>query len=476
MSIPWQAHVQANARPETYYSYSVNTSNRTSTSIHVQLFVSLHMRWWSSYYSFKIAHECKVNGVYQYQDIKTTRYMWGHQWEGSFYEGDLWWQYGTYDYDGTAWHGPFCVFDADVPIGVDDTQLHIVPCITQPPITGMGGDGIYAWNYQDVNNWAGAGGWWRPFGEDEQIGSYAWNGGHYDGCWLNNHYLEELDNAYVGAYPRPDVPSNVKITPSCINVAKQDSQWVTGTWGAAQRASSYQTFISSVADVAQNQQVYMGNVNATKNRFLCRPWTGADELFDGAKFYLGVRAVDSSGVTSRNDQDGIAWSNSVTYFEIPSQSPNVGYLIGRKGTEDEILFRGESGAKLYYSGQYDGSYPIAKLRLYRESDGATIDWTPGEATTSVGKSLRKMTVPGVDRPREERVWELRAYNTKGRPVYLGGVKANGWLKINVTYYGGVIYVFDGEEWHEGICYVYDGTSWHESDAVHVYTGSDWKTI
>lgn len=469
MSIPWSGATQSNGVPGTYYEYRAEYSNRTEKSIRVKLQIRLRMQWYSSYYSFRIAHECKVNGVYQYADIKTTRRFWGHQWEGSYYGGgEFYWQAGDYNYDGTNWHGWYTVFDGNVPIGLDDDTVEIVPCITQPPITGLGQGGIYATNYQDITNWEGRRGVWRPFGSDEMRGSYKSRACPEDGCWLNNRNVEGLSGGLkVGKYQRPANASGIVLSPSRIDVAEQDSRAVTGSWGRAQRASGYRLYLSKSSSGASSRSI--GSVSRNSATFHPRIGLKLDEMVDGDEVYLGVRPYDSNGVESTRT----VWGGPARYFEAPSEAPDEAYLVGRNGEPNRILYKGER-AVLHYSGESDGSYPIETFELHRKSDGASVRWARGNASESADAAERlvSLSIPGVERPNVVERWELRAYNTKGRPVY----KEDGtWLEIEVDYYGGVVFVHDAG-WHEGICWVYSGGSWHEAEAVYVRKGGEWKTL
>lgn len=470
MGIAWGGACQSNGQPQTYYEYAVETWGRTASSIHVRLKIRVRMKWYSSYFSFAIAHECKVNGVYQSASIKDTRKFWGHQWEGSYYGGgDFYWSSGEYDYDGTVWHGWYTVFDGDVPMDVDDDAVHIVPCITRPPITGLGGGGIYAANDLDKTNWQGRSGVWSPFGTDQHIGSWAWRPLTEDGCFLNNRWLEELgDGLYVGKYPRPANVENISLTPAKVDVANQDTQAVTGSWSASQRAVGYNVQISKGGP--GRNPVSLGSVNRNGITLHPRKNLNVSELFDGDQVYIGVYSFDGSGVTSTQTR----WGGPVTYYEIPSRSPNAGYLIGRKGEPNQIIYKGES-AVLHYSGEYNGSYAIQTYQLVRLSDGVTLTWQRGDAKSSstAMEKLIALSIPGVDRPRQTRVWELRAFNVKNRAVYMDD--NNEWLRISVDYYGGVVYVHD-EGWREGICWVWENGTWHESDAVFVYRNGVWETL
>lgn len=468
MAIPIKGRTQANGAPKTFYEYEIETSNRTSTKVHVKLKVWLRLNLSTSYYSFRIAHECKINGVYQYANIKTTRRFWGHQWEGSYYGGgDFYWQYGDAFYDGRAWHGPFTVFDGDVPMGVNDDTLNIIPCLTVPPITGLGGSGIYGWNAEDVTNWKGKKGVWRPFGKDEMRGSYKNTPCPEDGAFLNNRNLEPLSpsSCKIGAYPRPNVVNAVNVSPSSIDVAYQETTPVTAKWAKATRATKYDVYLSRNANHSDAKKVS----TTTNTSIVLYPVQALKikEFFADDKVYVGVASIDSMGVASSS----IRWSSAITYFERLSKAPTSLKIVGHKGTDNDVLYKGEQ-ATIYYSGQSDGSYPIETLQLYRPSDGWNVSWQVNDAENDNNIWSIVKDIGGISTPNQTEQMQIRAYNTKGRPAYASG---NSWTTIDVFYYGGLIYIFD-EMWHEGLCYVYVDGEWHEADAVYVNTPNGWKTI
>lgn len=471
MAIPIKGQTESEGSPSTYYEYEVVASNRRADKVHIQLKLWVRMKNFSNYFSFAIGHECKVNGVYQYHVFKNDRKWWGHQWEGD-YSG--YWKKGSYDYNGSNWHGPYTVFDGDVPIGLDDGYVHIVPCIVRPPITGLGGTGIYAKNDMDKTNWKGRKGVWRPWGTDEQRGSWANRALTHDMAFGNNKSLQELgtDSGYwIGVYPRPSVVKGLSLSPQTIDVAKQDAQAVLAKWDASQRAKGYKVYIAK--DAPGSRSKGCGSTAARSMSIAPRAKLGLSELFHGDKVYVGVVSYDSAGVEAKK----VSWAGPVNYFENLSEAPNSGYVLGKKRERNKILYRGEPNVEIRYSGTRDGSYPIKRYELVRISDGYKIGWSRSSEISiaaAAEKLFRASSFPGVARPRKSSVWELRCYNTKERPVYMKGTKS--WLRISVYYYGGVLYVYDGGRWHEGIAWVYDSGKWHEADAVHVHRNGDWKTL
>lgn len=461
--------------PYTYYEYHVETWGRTSSSVHVRLSLYLWMGTYSSYYSFRIAHETMANGVYQYSDIKTTRRFWGHERSvgTSYFDVDDFW-FASWDdwYDGTFRHGPFVVFDGDVPMGLDDEVLDIIPCITQPPITNIG-DGIYAWNSQDHTGWRGEPGYWRPFGPDEQWGSYAWEPNSWSGCFLNNRYCQPLegDGIDIGRYPRPAACRNLVLSPSRVDVRGQDSTPLVARWDAAARAARYAVRLERLPKGATewilDDWQYVRDAQVS---MLPKSRLSTKEILDGDRYRVTVQSVDSSGVWSAESTT----SGVTTYYEVASHAPTNAYLVGRRGERNEIIYKGES-ARLWFDGWFDGSYPIAKLSLTRQ-DGVSTDILPSSIsnTTHHEESPKTLDIPPYH-PNRKVTFELRAWNTMGRPVYVDGdMSAKRWYSFEVDYYGAVASVWTGSSWREGVVWVWDGTEWHEGSELFMWDGSQWK--
>ena len=480
MSIPMSGQTSdpgggQKSSPYTFYEYHVETWNRTSSSVHVKLSLYLWMKYYSSYYSFRIAHETKVNGVYQYSDIKTTRRFWGHQRSvgTSYFDvDDFWFAYWDPWYDGTYHHGPFVVFEGDVPMGLDDDTLNIIPCITQPPITNIGG-GIYVSNWQDQNGWQGESGYWRPFGPDEHWGSYAWIPNSWSGCFLNNRYCESLegDGVRIGKYPRPSACRNLILSPSSMDVQYQDSTPIVARWDSAARAAQYAVKLERLP---KGETTWVSDdwqyTRDTQISIMPKSRIPSGEIFDSDQYRVIVQSVDSSGVWSSSSTT----SNTTTYYEIASHAPTNAYLMGRRGKQNEIIYRGES-AKLYFDGWFDGSYPIAKLSLVRQ-DSVSVDILPSVVsnTTRHEESPKTVDIPAY-KPNRKITFELRAWNTMGRPVYVDGdLSTKKWFTFEVEYYGAVASVWTGAAWQEGIVWVWDGTEWHEGSELFVWNGSQWK--
>ena len=476
MGISWgEAYCQSNGSPQTLYKYTAEYSDRRFDRVRIRLYVSVRMRYYSSYFSFRITHAAKVNGVYQDAEIKSSRAFWGHQWEGSYDDvGDFDWWEGSYDYNGANWHGWYKVFDGDVPVGVDDTSVTIQPCITREPITGPGnpyGTGYpHGTNSLDKTNWQGCSGVWRPWRDTAQIGSWAWRNLNVDAAFLNNRWLDSLSpNFRIPAYPRPNPITTVKISPSRVDVAIQERKSLTATWSAPSNATGYKVWMKKNGA----NKVYLGTTTACK--YSVNPYVvyGRKEIFDKDKFTFVVMPYDRNGIEAVRTTE----SSACEYYEIPSYAPNAGYVTGRKGTKNEILFKGEGAdtATIFYSGMEDGSYPVCTYQLVRD-DGVTITWADSEGTGIAPASVRR-AIAGVQRPRTTRTWTLKAFNTKNRPCYMKGTN-NKWLQISITYYGGVIYVYDepNNKWHEGLARVYVDKTWYESDAMFVYRNGEWLTL
>lgn len=477
MGISWgEAYTQSGGRPQTLYQYYAEYSDRRHDRVRIRLYVRVRLRYYSSYFSFRITHAAKVNGVYQDAEIKSTRAFWGHQWEGSYDDvGDFDWWEGSYDYDGSNWHGWYKVFDGDVPVGVDDTSVEIRPCITREPITGPGnpyGEGYpHGWNNQDHTNWADSAGVWRPWRDTAYIGSYAWRRNGVDACFLNNRWCEPLSPSFgIPAYPRPSVIGHIAVSPTRVDVAVQETKKITASWSPSSNARGYKVWMKKNGA----HRTYLGTTSAC--HYSVNPFVvyKRKEIFDGDKFSFVVMPYDSNGIEARRETE----SDTCQYYEIPSYAPNSGYVMGRKGTKNEILFKGEdsSTARIFYSGMKDGSYPVYTYQLVRNEDGATITWADSQGIGTNPTYIAR-AIAGVQRPRVTKVWTLKAFNTKNRPCYMKDTKKK-WLQISIKYYGGVVYAYDAEngKWREGLANVYADGEWHESDSLYVYKSGEWLTL
>jgi hypothetical protein len=512
--------------PSTRYKYGLEITNRRANQVHVKLSVSVRMELPTNFFSFRIAHECRVmawpvgsggayapearaldacrkSGTYQYADIKKTRAFWGHQWVGSYDgPGDFGWTYGSADYYGDAWHGPFVVFDKDVPCEVGTTKLVIIPCITQPPITGLGGSGIYAVNRQDVNNWRGSPGYWRPFGVKldgvagyEDIGSHSTaNLGPMmteDGSFLSNKNVEMLDPrlSVISKYPVPEKPSSLMVTPSAIDVAEGTTTDVHPMWTDSPRAARYRIDLTVTKVNLSGSQLYVKTktwgFTSTKSGngpyISVSKMFGISEFFDGDKVRVSVIPYDSNGV-----QGTPAESADVSYFARPAKAPQFARIVGRQGVDNAIAWNGEEAATLTFGGWQDGSYPIVAFTLvvlgFDASGGRDISkdvtigtfgidsvtMLSGYATVAGEVSLRVQALRRIGNV----VMELRAIDSKGRYVYYSSSQQG--YRWNVSVSGGLVSVYDGSSWKEGVVNVWNGSSWVVADRVHVFDGSgEW---
>jgi len=500
MGIAWSGATQSGGAPKTFYWYEAEYSNRTATTVHVKLKLWVRMNTYSSYFSFQIAHETKVYKVsddsvieeaYQWAWIKQGRGWWGHQWEG-----DSWlWTAGTWDYNGSNWHGPYTVFDKDVPIGIDDETINIVPVITRPPCLydPSSFDGSYT-PWLDKTNWKGYSGYWRPWSKTE----YPWYFWHYDhSCsedmaFGNNRWLEPLGGGTnIGRYVRISDVGVIRANPQRIDVSLQDSQEVTVSWDAVSGASYYKVtivdegtgeVINTVSDSYRQTSITFN----PKRYFVGGNNWKSTELFDGTKVHVYVQSFDNQGISSASSTA----APEISYYEVASEAPTDAFIIGRNGRKNECMFRGER-LNFYYDGSKDGSYKIAKYVLHRVKDKVEVSWEPPK--DSSGKDSRSRDINGrfvtIDfpswaKPNEDIVFELRAYNSKGRPVYMSGTSS--WFRFSVHYYGGILYVWGKPEytgndtaydrlsgesaWREGLCRVWDGSEWRESEVVYVWDG------
>lgn len=483
-TIPLSGGTESNSGPKpcapsTYYEYRVTTSNRTAKSIHVKVELWLRMGNYNSFFTYAISHDCWVRGgnsgswKYAYTLPKWNRLFWGHQSSlgGYWYEVRNGWvieqNQRWAQYDGRHWNGPFVVFDQDVPMGLDDSEIQVCPCITRPNI---------AYERLQVLHWYGQYGEWRP-GMADKVNAGYWgrNQGHgaspEHAAFANNRYEQNLAGfRQPGKYPRPSVPTVTNLTPLRVDVAVQSTQQITAKWTGSKNTQSFIPYISLKKD--HSDAVALPATPDTSLKFIPNKYLKRT-MVDGDKVYFGVLAKDNAGVESTS----IGWySEPVVYYEVQSYAPDKARMVGRKKVNNELFFKGEN-TTIYYSGEVNGSYPIAKYEFVRVSDGAKVTWTPKDAKSVKGaieKYLTKAT-PAVPRPNTDYVWELRAYNTNGKAVYM---KNGKWLRVTIHYYGGTIYIYDNtKNWREGVAWIYcDDKKWHEAEAVYIYTLNGWKTL
>lgn len=459
VKIPMEGAVESNGSPSCFYRYAVDVSGRDGAKAHVRLSLWLRMRWPSSYYSFRIAHECKVNGVYAYADVKTTRAFWGHQWGGTFVVGYYdWgmfgWDPSSADYDGSAWHGPFTVFDADVPMAVGDESVSIVPCITQPPITGLGAyDEVFGPNDQDVTNWQGCRGYWRPFQDDEMVGSYASKPCPQDGPWLNNRGLAELDCPKVGKYAVPAAVSRVDVSPKAIDVAKQADTPIRASWPASKLAARYVVKVMDPSGTAET------SVTGTSASVI--PPSARKGMFDaGDGTCVTVAPVDAAGVAG----DAVG-SDAVTYFEVPSKGPSSLRMECSRGT-GKAGDRPEVAEAVYMPGA-DGSYPVACYNLVGP-DGPVDSWSASAASRDGAMRRYRPVHLAAAKPGSTERYELVAYDSKGREL-------SPRASVAVSRLGGDVAVWDGSSWLQGPPWVWDGSRWLFGERSWVWDGSAWRS-
>jgi len=540
MGIALSGTTESNGNPVTYYRYQYEVFDRTVDSVHFKLYVQVRMRDRSNYFSFQIGHETKVfggsmsgSGKHQFAWIKKGRDWWGHQ--GSVGDGWLW-TVGSWDYYGDNWHGWYTVFDGIVPIGIDDDRLYVVPVITRPPCKYNRYSFDGEWTPRlDVTCWEGQTGYWRPWGKTEwsSSGSSYWYYSDHtagqDMAFGNNKSCKPLmdkndgrDGIYIGTYDRPADVVGSSITPSKIDVAEQDDEGKTVTvkWNAANLATGYEVAIMRDADnpspfsnVGGVSRIVDANVSGTSISFNPKAaffggtnWRSKGPMEDGDRFYVAVRSHDKEFVTSRN----FTVLGPIEYFEVKSSAPSDCFIVGRNGKRNELLFKGET-ARIYYSGEKDGSYPIAQYCLRRQ-DGKELRWDASEtlSSDSIGSYVTK-AVAGWSVPNASVSFELRAYNTRGGEVCLGSYNESGsgpkWFSFSVWFYGGIMYVwgkksYDGDDaaysklgaagWHEGLARVWgkrywlgneasyralgDEPAWHEAELVYVWDGSRWRSM
>ena len=300
----------------------------------------------------------------------------------------------------------------------------------------------------------------------------------YDSNGVAASSTAESNRAEYIEHIKPNSVNAVNVDNVRIDVKYQDTKTVKATWAKPQPAGNtpVDTPVSGYhVSVLHNGKEYRaGDVQTENVELNPKRVCGLSEVEDGDRFRISITAFDSYGVEAEN----AAVSAFIEYYEVASVAPNSIYAIGRRGTNNEIMFKGET-CVAYYTGDVDGSYPIERYVFKRLSDGESFEWSAGEALVSSGTGWKHVPVEIVEsaRPNIYETWELQAYNTKGRPVY-SDVEHSTWTQVTLYRYGGLLYVYDsdmrGRKWREGICYVYDGSAWHEAETIYVYDDG-WVT-
>lgn len=453
--MPLEGWTQSNGQPNTMYSYTVETWGRTARSTHVRIKCWVRMRYYNSFFSYAIGHQCTVNGVYQSATIKSGRKFWGQYAD--------WGLNGSWagDRDGTMWHGPYTVFDADVPIGTDDENLTICPMIVRP-WTGSFED-------NEITNWEGR------YGQ----GYYASRPCPQDGAFMNNKDGMYTVTWHEGAYPRPATPSQVKAEPPKIEIIQAATQPVAASWNRCNGAKGYDLFVyrgDSVPSGARNPDTVAQHakfVRAVEGIGSTSASVQPSSFFDiktGDKLFFGIRTYDGQAWSKQ-----VAWSDAVSYFEIPSYGPTQLWCIGRRGTRNEVLCAGET-VRFYYSGWEDGSYPVARYELVGSVDGLVRSWKASDARSEQAGIKSVEVALKRQRPRTSQTFTLRSYDAKGRAVHM---RNGADVQAVVDYYGGLIWRYDvpnGARWHQGLASVYVNGKWRESEAVYVFARGKWRTL
>lgn len=326
MTIPLEGACQSNGSPGTYYKYTAEVSNRRPGWVHYKLWVYLRMATRSSFFSFGITHACKVNGVYQTAWIKSDRTFWGG------WSTFGWAPYGSnYDdmVDGTKWHGPFLVFDRDVPVGIDDTSIEVIPCITRPCICDGSDWDAYAYNANEICNWEDYWGQWVPWGDRTFYGYYASRDCPEDGAFLNNYWKEPLAGGNkIQPYARPKAVQSVKLSPASIDIAQKGEAHLIGEWQAVNGAAGYDCTLTLERQGADDFVVKIDGIGATSDANRVYDFGVPSKMFGdiavGDKIFLSVIPYDSNKVYATN----LAESGKSLFIAHIAPSPVDGVNVG----------------------------------------------------------------------------------------------------------------------------------------------------
>lgn len=288
---------------------------------------------------------------------------------------------------------------------------------------------------------------------------------------LNNMNVTTGEVTWSGAVTAgkklPMAPTSVSVTPSKIDVAAQDSQSINATWNAGSEASEYIVYIAK-GNTSNKKKV--GKAAERKRTLLPKSYFSST-IVDGDKFYIGVASVDNTG-----DVSSIKWSSAVEYYDRLSYAPSSIKIVGRRKTVNDVYYKGET-CEVTYSGMSNGSYPIVRFELHRDTGGILLTWQQVNATPKGGSTYSiKKGIPWISSPDSRERWELRTFDSRNKEVFM---RNGGRLSFEVYYYGGIIFVRDSKaKWREGETYVYDSSAkkWKRADVVWIYTRNGWKSL
>lgn len=520
---------QSNGTPGTQYEYEQpKIYNRTPTSVHVELWVRVRINNPGSYFSFAIGHETVIRqhdipedapdevkkGTYYKRTFKNNRQFW---------------------YGNQGWHGFYCVFNADVPVTPDATEIDIIPVFTRPCICTGSGD--YAPNWYEKCNWQGCKGQWIPFDSNGNwIGNNSSKNTKYvgywanrylpeDGCFLNNRrgeFLMTNDGFAIGDYPRIGKVQLVKPDPVSIDVSESWTQTVSVWWDKVNTASArYYVYAKLNGGEPKNLGLFFdrdvnqttkarpfvaGTLNAMKefNVASCFLENGED-FKDGDEVLFGVLAIDMYGKPwkdATDDFDNITWAaQPVKYKEVQSTLPTE-FTLHEIGAHEQSLadnnvhYRGGQ-VQLKYKGQVSGSYPIKSYEIRCES-GSVLKWDVSQeqkdaagysVVTAYFNPLKGMPFISGLPVKQLHCW-LQATNNKGRVLMTAEAKPQiQKLPFSLCLYGGKMSVYgryysDTREktWINGSAWISlpygegEGErflTWKRAYVVYVYDGTEW---
>ena len=259
-----------------------------------------------------------------------------------------------------------------------------------------------------------------------------------------------LDMSYAGHIP-PNPPKAVSLTPVAVDVAADSA--LSCSWFAPSPAGNAPEATEAAGyDVMVVSDGFSCESRVSGTSFTFKPSAIGLAVGAGITVSVKVRSVDRYGYVSE-------WveSNGAKFTEAASYAADSFYLVGAKGTRNEVLFTGEE-CMVVLNGEVDGSFPIAVRRLVSLSGGFSAEI----GTDGLVK------IKGVLKPATTALMRVESYDSKGNPVY----NRNGeWPVASILFYGGLVYVYD-DGWKLGWLYVYDG-GWKEAMTANIYDGG-WR--
>jgi len=296
---------------------------------------------------------------------------------------------------------------------------------------------------------------------------YIGGTGNYEGAYLYPEAVPIILYNIRKWLTPPPPPSNASITPSLIDVAEQDLIRPNLLWSVVSNATGYNSYFirrNNGVELNATSTLNMGNTTSYPVNPFRVEYMDKDELHGWIQSYN----LGGAGAWKPNSGRISADPLITRYYERYSYAPTDAYLMGRRG-KNLISFRGEQST-LFFTGWSEGSYPIDYFILKRE-DGREWKFWKRDVQTSGAYNTISLFIDKVVKPNSILWYELQAWNTKGRPVYM---KNGEWFRWDIRHWGCAISVKDHDgRWREGIGWIFTPQGWRLGDACYVFDGTKW---